>query len=247
MVKRITNFLGKEISSLHQAAYVLAFFTLFAQVLGFFRGRLLSGEFGASLELDVYFASFRIPDMMFIIVTAIVSVGILVPYIISVGERSSKDSKDLVSSIFTLFLISSSILLTILIVFMPNILGLFFPKFIASEFSSEFIAMSRIMCISPFILGLSSFVGSIIQTKRKFMIYALSPVFYNLGSLSGILYLYPKFGLIGLSLGVIVGSLLHLFILLPSFLKSNLVPKIKFNFYSYRRLHVESKDLKKQY
>jgi len=232
MVKRFTNFIGKEISSLHQAAYVLAFFTLFAQIIAFFRGRLLAGEFGASLELDIYFAAFRIPDMMFIIMSAIVSVGILVPYIIKVGERNNKEAKDLISSVFTLFLIGSGLILILLIIFMPSILGIVFPKFISSEFGPELVTMSRIMCFSPFVLGISSFVGSIIQTKRKFMVYALAPVLYNLGTLTGILYLYPKFGLIGLSLGVIVGSLLHLGILLPSFLKTDLVPSIKLNFYS---------------
>jgi putative peptidoglycan lipid II flippase len=88
--------------------------------------------------------------------------------------------------------------------------------------------MARIMCFSPFILGISSFIGSIIQAQRKFVIYAMTPVFYNLGTIIGILYLYPKFGFKGLAWGVVLGSLMHLGIQIPTFLKSDLIPKIKF-------------------
>lgn len=232
MVKKITNFIGKEIVNLHQAAYILASFTLVAQLLSFFRGRLLAGEFGASLELDVYYAAFRIPDMMFIIMTAIVSVWILVPYIIKLEQRSLDEAKDLINSVFTIFVVMSGTILVLIVIFMPVISELIFPRLVETELGYEFIMMSRIMCISPFMLGISSFIGSIIQTKRKFMVYAMTPVFYNIGTIVGIIYLYPIFGLQGLAWGVILGSLMHIGVQIPTFLKTNLVPRLKLKVWS---------------
>ena len=77
MVSKILNFLSKgflskEIASLNQAALLLGFFTLLSQVLGFVRDRLLAHIFGASIELDVYYAAFRVPDFLFVSVASIV-------------------------------------------------------------------------------------------------------------------------------------------------------------------------------
>lgn len=240
MVKKFTNFIGREISNLHQAAYILAFFTMFAQILSFFRGRLLAGEFGASLELDVYYAAFRIPDMLFIIMSAIVSAGILLPYIMKTRERSDKKAKELLSSVLTIFTITSALVLSLVVIFMPQILSFLFPKFINSSMGNELILMSRIMCFSPFILGISSFVGSIIQSQRKFFVYAMAPVFYNVGTILGIIYLYPKFGYQGLAWGVVIGSLMHVGIQVPTFIGTGLVPGFKF-----KKISSDVKDLLK--
>ena len=68
------------------------------------------------------------------------------------------------------------------------------------------------MLLSPILLGLSNLFGSVTQLFRKFFLYALSPLFYNLGIIIGVLYFYPLFGIYGLAYGVILGALLHFLI-----------------------------------
>ena len=43
---------------LHQAAYILAFFAFGSQILAIVRDRLLAHNFGAGIELDLYYAAF---------------------------------------------------------------------------------------------------------------------------------------------------------------------------------------------
>jgi len=50
---RLFNVLNRKYSGLHQAAYLLALFALFSQLLALVRDRLLAGSFGAGLELDI--------------------------------------------------------------------------------------------------------------------------------------------------------------------------------------------------
>jgi putative peptidoglycan lipid II flippase len=40
----------------------------------------------------------------------------------------------------------------------------------------------------------------------------LSPVFYNVGIIFGIIFLFPQFGVYGLGFGVIIGAILHFLI-----------------------------------
>ena len=59
------NFLKKEIISINAAALLIGAAGLLSRILGLFRDRFLAAEFGASRELDIYYAAFQIPDFVF--------------------------------------------------------------------------------------------------------------------------------------------------------------------------------------
>ena len=77
MVKRVFNFVYREVRGLHQAAYILALFAFGSQILAVVRDRLLAHTFGAGTELDLYYAAFRIPDLLFVLFASVLSVYIL--------------------------------------------------------------------------------------------------------------------------------------------------------------------------
>lgn len=230
MVSKIISYIGREISGLHQAAYMLAFFTFLSQLLAFVRGRLLAGEFGAGAELDVFYAAFRVPDFMFVLLSAFVSIAILVPYLIKTQTDNPGETKPLINSVFTIFCVSSAIILGFVALIAPHLAELLFPKIVAGDLGVEFILLMRIMLISPFVLGVSSLLGSVLQSEKRFVFYALAPVFYNAGIIIGIMYFYPVWGLGGLAWGVVLGSLLHLLIQVPAVIKADYLPKFTLRF-----------------
>ncbi|MCX6717442.1 MAG: hypothetical protein NTU76_02090 [Candidatus Taylorbacteria bacterium] len=219
MVKRLFNIFNREINGLHEAAYLLAFFAFLSQILALVRDRFFASSFGAGHILDIYYSSFRIPDFIFATVASLVSISVLVPFIIEKFGKSEEEGKKFVSSIFSFF--SILIIFTSIIVFflMPFLVSHIF-KGINSQ--QEIINMSRILLLSPILLGLSNFFASITQVGRRFLIYALCPLFYNIGIICGIFFLYPIFGIYGLAYGVIFGALLHLLIQIPFVVKSGL-------------------------
>jgi putative peptidoglycan lipid II flippase len=54
---------------------------------------------------------------------------------------------------------------------------------------------------------------------KRFFIYSLSPIFYNLAIIFGAAILAPKYGVIGVVYAVVAGSFLHLVIIIPSIVK----------------------------
>ena len=64
---RIGKIFKSEISDIHQAAFWLASFGILADILALLRDRLLAGIFGASRTLDIYYAAFRVPDLIYTI------------------------------------------------------------------------------------------------------------------------------------------------------------------------------------
>jgi putative peptidoglycan lipid II flippase len=62
MFKKIWH---KLITTVTGGAVLIAFFSIIAKLVGLLRDHLLASYFGADRILDVYYASFRLPDLIF--------------------------------------------------------------------------------------------------------------------------------------------------------------------------------------
>ena len=79
MVRRFLNFFDRELGGLHQAALFLALSAIGSKILALLRDRFLAGTFGAGKSLDVYYASFILPDYLYTFLLFIVSAWALIP------------------------------------------------------------------------------------------------------------------------------------------------------------------------
>lgn len=229
-MEKILRIFGKEYGNINQAALLLGCFAFFSQILGLFRDRSLAHFIGPSPTLDVYYAAFRIPDLIFISVASLASITVLIPFIMSrmSGDKVTDEAKKFLSDIFTVFFAAIVFFSILAYLLMPYLGSLIAPGF-SPEMQARVIELSRIMLLSPILLGLSNIFGTITQLFRKFFIYALSPIFYNLGIIIGILFLFPVFGLYGLAFGVILGALLHFLIQALASSRSGFTPKFSWS------------------
>ncbi len=229
MVRQIFGFLYKETNKLHQAAFLLAFFSLVSQLLGFVRDRSLAHYFGASTHLDVYYAAFKVPDLIFVTFASVVSLSVLVPFIIEREAEGRDNVKKFIDDIFSFF--SIFILISCLVFYwlMPEISKLLFKGF-SSQALSEVVHLSRILLLSPILLGVSNLFGSLTQAYNRFLIYAFAPVLYNLGIIIGI-FAFARGGVVaGVAWGVVLGSVFHLIVQIPFVIKMGLMPRFKLFF-----------------
>lgn len=219
---RIFKFVEQEIRGLHETAYLLGAFALLSAFLAFFRDRLLASAFGAGHTLDIYYAAFRIPDIVFISIASLVSVFVLVPVLSRTDSEEKK--RAILGSVLTAFSAMMLVVTASAWVLMPTIAPLIFPKLVAE--GDTLIVLSRVLLIQPIFLGLSGIFASVTQIHGRYILYAIAPVLYNISIIFGIVALYPLFGLVGIGYGVVLGALLHVVIQVP-FVKSR----------GYLRLH----------
>ncbi|MFA6552110.1 MAG: lipid II flippase MurJ [Candidatus Paceibacterota bacterium] len=229
MVKRIFKILNREISGLHEAAYLLGFFALLSQILALVRDKLLAFSFGASHSLDIYYASFRIPDLIFVSIGSLVSASILLPYFIENFEGGQEKGKTFSNDIFTVFFVSIAAVSAVIYIIAPWLIPKVLPGFANDPALPELISSVRIMLLSPFFLGLSNLFSCLTQMHHRFLVYAASPVVYNAGIIGGVLLGYPAFGINGLALGVAAGAFLHMAIQIPFMLHEKLLPRLTLN------------------
>ncbi|HET8581241.1 MAG TPA: lipid II flippase MurJ [Candidatus Paceibacterota bacterium] len=211
----MTRLVTGEIRGMHAAAYLLAAFTILSSLLGFLRDRLLAHAFGAGHALDLYNAAFSIPDFIFVTVASLVSAYVLIPEFMrrAEGERTAY--------IETIMLWFAALIAAVGIgayIAAPFLLSRFFPALWNGPDSGLLLVMTRIMLLQPVFLGCSNILATITQSRNRYVIYALSPLFYNFGIILGVVALYPVFGLPGLAWGVVLGAVLHVSVPLPSIL-----------------------------
>lgn len=236
MVRRILNLIHREIRGLHEAAYLLGVFAILSQLLALVRDRLLANFFGAGTVLDIYYAAFRIPDLIFVGVASLVSVYVLIPFFSEIDSRT--ELRRFINSIFSVFAFAIVTISATVFVFTPQLLSVFFPGLVGGEYFTDLVLLTRILLVQPFFLGVSGLFASITQTHQRFILYALSPLFYNLSIIVGVLFFYPIFGISGLGIGVVIGAFLHMFIQIPYLFESNLIPRLTFsiNFSDVKRV-----------
>jgi putative peptidoglycan lipid II flippase len=197
MVTRVLNLFYREVRGLHQAAYVLALFALASQILAIVRDRLLAHQFGAGPELDMYYAAFRIPDLLYVLFASVLSVYVLLPFVSRARTVNDAAGRDILSQMVTFFVLCYGVIALVAGVTAPVLIAWLFPGF-TSEAVVQVTLLMRILLIQPFLLGLSSLLGVVTQIQHRFVIYALSPVLYNVGIIIGAVFLYPRYGLPGL-------------------------------------------------
>ncbi len=242
MVSRILRFFKKESNRITEAAFLIGTFALISQFLGLIRDRSLAHVIGPSTTLDIYYAAFRVPDIIFASISTLVSITVLIPFFIDKLEHKDKESaQSLLNQIFTVFSYCIGIIAILAFILMPAISHYIAPGFTLEE-TSNLIIMSRIMLLSPIFLGLSNLFSTITQLYKRFIIYAFAPIAYNFGIIVGIFVFMPKFGIVGLAIGVALGAFLHMLLQVPVLASHGFYPRFtqKIDWKEMRRIFMLS-------
>jgi putative peptidoglycan lipid II flippase len=83
------------------------------------------------------------------------------------------------------------------------------------------------LLIQPILLGVSSIFSSVTQVQRRFVLFAISPVLYNLGIIIGTVFLYPIWGLPGIGIGVVIGAIAYLAVHIPILMMAGVFPSFR--------------------
>ncbi len=218
------------------AAGLLAISSILSGILGTIRDFLLAKSFAAEI-LDIYFVAFRIPDFIYNI---LIAGGVVVAFLPLFAEYFSQDEKtawQFTANCLNVFFLLLIFLCLLFFIFTPFLVRIIAPGF-SLEKISQTVFLTRILFLSPILLGISSIFSGILQYFNKFLTYSLCPIVYNLGIILGILIFSSHFGILGAVLGVILGALFYFLIQIPVALNCgfNYQPFFKFKDPSIKRL-----------
>lgn len=194
---------------------IIATAGILSRFLGLVRDRILASQFGAGDALDVYYAAFRVPDLIYnLLVLGALSAAFIPVFTGLLAKEDKEEAWKLANYLLSAVLIVLALISIVLAIFTPQLMKMITPGF-SGEKMNQVIHLTRIMFLSPILLGVSGVFGGILNSFKRFLVYSLAPIMYNLGIIIGVLFFVPIWGIAGLAWGVILGAFLHMFVQYP--------------------------------
>lgn len=190
-----------------------------SRVLGLVRDRLLSARF-APEELGVYFAAFRLPNLLFeLLVMGALTSAFIPVFMKYLSHGKEKEAHRMASIVINIGVLIFAVLAIPVFFWAEEVSRLFAPGFSESQIAqmATFTRFIVAFQVAPLLVG-NFFIG-ILQSYNLFLIPALAPVVYNIGIIIGVVTLSAPFGLYGPVIGVGIGAALFVLIQLPLLLR----------------------------
>ncbi len=209
----------KKRISFGNAAFLLIMTTLVAQLLGFFRTKLVNANFnGFGIPPDqnagVYFAAFVLPDFFFFTIAAGALGVAFIPYLsdrLHKGDRRGvwELSTSLINFL-SLFMVAVGI---IMFVFADVLVKTVIAHGLTPDQQHNVAMMIRILSLNPLLFTVSGVISAVQQVFGRFFFYAIAPLFYNLSIIASIYIFKGNIGIVGLAIGAALGAIMQLVII----------------------------------
>lgn len=192
------------------------------QIAGLVRGMIVARTFGASPELDAFFAANRVSETLFLLVAGGALGSAFIPTFTGLLARDEKDSAwRLAAAIANAVTLALSLLALLVALFAPQVVRYALAPGLSDDpqLFTLTISLLRIQLISAVLFGLGGLFVGILNAHQIFLVPALTPALYQLGIIFGALVLSPSMGIYGLAWGVVIGAVFYLLIQIPSVVK----------------------------
>ncbi|MBT7037224.1 murein biosynthesis integral membrane protein MurJ, partial [bacterium] len=161
----------KSSKSITRSAMLIATMGIASRILGLFRDRMLAGKFGAGDTLDIYYAAFKIPDLIYgLLVLGALSAAFVPVFTSLISQERKKEAWRLARTMLSFGILLLSVVSVLLFLFAPILVKLIVFGYDAQK-QAEIVELTRIMLLSPIILGMSGIIGGILNSFKKFFFY----------------------------------------------------------------------------
>lgn len=191
-----------------------------SRIVGALRDVVLTAQFGATVEYDVYVAAFRIPDVIFTLVAGGALGSTLVPVFSDRRHAHGPGSESrLAATVFNCIALAATFTALAGFVTAPWLAPAVGAGFEPAE-QERLALLIRILLLQPILLGVSEVLTRYLNVQGHFSTPALAPAIYNVPIMIAAIVLGPSLGAVGLTLGVLGGALAYLLVQLPAALSA---------------------------
>ena len=224
-------FFMSEKSGVARAAGIIMVSMIASRVLGYLRDVVIYAQFGQNRLTDAYNAAFSIPDFLYTLLVGGALSSAFIPVFSSyISTGKDDDAWEVASIIFNLTMTLMLLGIAVGLMFTPQLIQLLVPGF-SQEFTDLTVKLTRIMFIQSLFMALSGLSMGILNSYKHFLMPALGSVLYNLCivAFGWVLAVYFDFGIMGFSIGVVVGAVANFAVQFPKLMQYGLKYKFTFN------------------
>ena len=191
-----------------------------SRVLGLVREIVVRRYFGVEgVGINAFTVAFQVPNLVRALVADAALSGAFVPVfseLLEKGERAR--AWRVASSLIWILLLGLTAITAVFIVAAPWVMSLF--GYGSGEAGDLAVTLSRILFPTVILLGISGIVVGILNSYEHFTVPALTPVFWNVAIIVGLLIGVPRADSLDAELyvyagSIVVGTVIQLFLPLP--------------------------------
>jgi putative peptidoglycan lipid II flippase len=227
-------------ASVARNAGVISLAVTASRVLGLVRDQVFAALFGAGLQYDAFLTAFRIPNLLRdLFAEGALSAAFVTTFTQVQQIKGPEEAFRLSNRVATALMLVLSVICVVGWIFAPSIVYWLAPGFYDVPGKAELtIHLTRIMIPFLLLIALAAKAMGILNARNKFAIPAIAPVFFNLGSVIGGLFLGfsvgPSLGLSpieGMAFGTLVGGFLQFAVQWPSLRRAGFRYRPMLDFY----------------
>ena len=194
-----------------RGAIVLSVLSLAYFAMGIVRNRVFANTYGAGAELDAYNAAFRIPE---IALDVLVAAGLAAPFVpiyssLRHDRGDDEPANDFGRTVLTGAIAVMAVASGLIFLAAPWLADIVVPG--ADPSTRElYVQLLRINCLAQILFAASFPLGEILVAHRRFVFYAIAPVFYTAGIILGTVLFASRFGIVATAWGAVAGAAAHL-------------------------------------
>lgn len=220
--------------SLLKSSGLVGLLTMLSRIFGLIRDMIVAQYFGASASADAFFVAFKIPNFFRRLFAEGAFSQAFIPVLSEYrNQKTEKEVRQLANSVAGVLGGILFVITFLAIMGAPWLTALFAPGFLEDQSKYDLATdMLRITFPYLFLISLTAFAGSILNSYGYFAIPAFTPVLLNLVLISSAIWLTPLFEtpIIGLAWGVFIAGAVQLFFQFPFLLKMGLLPRPRFDY-----------------
>ena len=213
--RRVDEHSGRRLA---RSTAIFSLATGLSRILGLVREVVASYYFGAAGKINAFTVAFQVPNLVRALVADAALQSAFVPVFTELLEKGDRRRAwRVASSLFWLVLLILSALTALFIVVAPWIIGLFGDPGGDKQLA---IGLSRVLFPIVTLLGVSGIVVGILNSYERFSIPALSPVFWNVAIIVGLVIGVPRAHTIDAKLyvyavSIVIGTVIQVLLPMP--------------------------------
>lgn len=204
-------------SFLFRATMVATLLAVVGAVLGLVRDLSLARYFGASANTDAVLVAWTIPDLASLVLVEDAMAFLLVPAFSRALLNGRDAAKHLMAATLPrlsaiLVLVSAATMLSA-----PILVNLLAPGLAAPDLAVQ---CMRLTALSIFMLGITGYLSAALRSHHFFGAPAAVNAAFNIGIIGMIVLLHDRIDVLSAAVGIVLGSLLMVFVQLPTFFRN---------------------------
>ncbi|WP_136482677.1 lipid II flippase MurJ [Cognatitamlana onchidii] len=216
---------------------ILLIATLSSKAIGFLRELVIASRFGVSQEFDILLTVFVVPNMIISLLLYAIP-HIVIPRL-DLGQKSE-------AKFYTLFakqFFWPYIIFLLIIVIIYNLLFQLYIKLTPSiQFENHIQLASNLTILFAFFTFFSSTYNifkAVYNAKERFTLPAFTPLLIHICVILSVLFFYQEYGVLSFAYGLVLGSVLQIFVFVFDLVKRNIFKYFRFSLQP-NKLHVGS-------